>query len=134
MTEMKTAAVKMFRRLAKLLLAGFLLVPGALSADEPAPPSPVLATVAASGNLMNIAVYDALLSAGAGEFQARAAAMSVADTGHFATKSDLAELKSDLIQTGMGTAGAIVLIILAGFHLLWRRISELAERLPRTSG
>ena len=130
-----------FRRLAAPFLAvAFLSVPGPLAADETPPPE-TMATVASSGNLMNIAVYDALLSAGAGEPQARAATKSVANTDQFVTKTDLAEAKSelkdeiahlrnDLILLGAGTAGAIVLMMLAGFHLLWRRISELAERLP----
>ena len=121
------------RRLAAPLLAAVFLLPGSLAADEDAR-GRVLATVSASGNLMNIAVYDALLQAGASEPRARAAAQSVADTDHLATKADLAEMKSDLIQMGMATAGAIVLTMLAGFHLLWRRISELAERLPHPAG
>ena len=133
-----------FRRLAAPLLAAVSLsVPGALAADE-GPPAEPLAVVASSGGLMNIAVYDALLSAGASEEQARAAAQSVADTNHLATKTDLAEAKSelkgeisdlrnDLVLLGAGTAGAIVLAMLAGFHMLWRRMSELAERLPHAA-
>ena len=129
------------RRLMAMVLCAVALTPGALAQDDN--PVPV-ATVAASGNLMNAAVYDALLSAGAGEARARAAAQSVANTNQFVTKTDLAEAKSelkaeiaqlrnDLILLGAGTAGAIVLMILAGFHLLWRRISELAERLPHAA-
>ena len=129
------------RRLTAMVLCAVALTPGALAQDDNALP---VATVAASGNLMNAAVYDALLSAGASEARARAAAQSVANTNQFVTKTDLAEAKSelkaeiaqlrnDLILLGAGTAGAIVLMILAGFHLLWRRISELAERLPHAA-
>ena len=129
------------RRLTALVLCAVALTPGALAQDDNALP---VATVAASGNLMNAAVYDALLSAGAGEARARAAAQSVANTNQFVTKTDLAEAKSelkaeiaqlrnDLILLGAGTAGAIVLMMLAGFHMLWRRISELAERLPHAA-
>ena len=129
------------RRLMAMVLCAVALTPGALAQDDNALP---VATVAASGNLMNAAVYDALLSAGAGEARARAAAQSVANTNQFVTKTDLAEAKSelkaeiaqlrnDLILLGAGTAGAIVLMILAGFHMLWRRISELAERLPHAA-
>ena len=130
---MKPAIISaIFRRLSAPILAVVLLTPGTLAADEVASPA-VLAAVAASGNLMNVAVYDALLSAGASEFQARAAAQSVADTDHLATKADIADLRSDLILTGAATAFAVVLMIVAGFHLLWRRISELAERLPHAA-
>ena len=141
---MKPAIISaIFRRLSAPLLAVFLLTPGTLAADEVASPVP-LATVAASGNLMNIAVYDALLSAGASESQARAAAQSVADTNQFVTKTDLsdakselkneiAQLRNDLILLGAATAFAVVLMIMAGFHLLWRRMSELAERLPHAA-
>ena len=126
------------RRLMALVLCAVALTPGALAQDDNALP---VATVAVSGNLMNAAVYDALLSAGAGEARARAAAQSVANTNQFVTKTDLAEAKSelkaeiaqlrnDLILLGAGTAGAIVLTMLAGFHLLWHKIGELAERLP----
>ena len=151
------------RRLMAMVLCAVALTPGALAQDDNALP---VATVAASGNLMNAAVYDALLSAGAGEARARAAAQSVANTGQFVTKTDLdqfvtkadlaeakselaskadlaevkselkaeiAQLRNDLILLGAGTAGAIVLMILAGFHMLWRRISELAERLPHAA-
>ena len=123
-----------FRRLAAPFLAAFFLsLPGSLAADESVAPA-VAAEVASSGGLMNVAVYDALLQAGASEESARAAAQSVANTGHLATKTDLAEMKSDLVQTGMAMAGALVLTMLAGFHLLWRRISELAERMPHPAG
>ena len=164
------------RRLMAMVLCAVALTPGALAQDDNALPA---ATVAAADNLINAAVYDALLSAGAGEERARAAAQSVANTGQFvaktdldqfvtktdlaeakselvtktdlaeakselASKADLAEVKSelkaeiaqlrnDLILLGAGTAGAIVLMMLAGFHMLWRRISELAERLPHAA-
>ena len=169
-----------FRRWAGSVLAAvFLLVPGATAADESAAPLP-LPVVVASGDLMNSAVYDALLSAGASEEQARAAARSVANTdglvtkadlseaksnlvtkadlseaksnlvtkadlseakSNLATKADLAEVKSelkgeiaqlrnDMILLGAATAGALILMMVGGFHLLWRRLSELAERLP----
>ena len=129
------------RRLMAMVLCAVALTPGALAQDDNALP---VATVAASGNLMNAAVYDALLSAGASEARARAAAQSVANTNQFVTKTDLTEAKSelkaeiaqlrnDLILLGAGTAGAIVLMMLAGFHMLWRRISELAERLPHAA-
>ena len=86
----------------------------------------------------------ALLSAGVDKERDRTAAQSVANTGQLVTKTDLAEAKSelkaeiaqlrnDLILLGAGMAGAIVLTMLAGFHLLWRRISELAERLPHAA-
>ena len=41
-------------------------------------------------------VYDALISAGAPEVQARAAAAAIPIQDHLATKQDLAELKADL--------------------------------------
>ena len=139
--KLKPANISAIRRLMAMVLCAVALTPGALAQDDNALP---VATVAASGNLMNAAVYDALLSAGAGEARARAAAQSVANTNQFVTKTDLAEAKSelkaeiaqlrnDLILLGAGTAGAIVLMMLAGFHMLWRRISELAERLPHAA-
>ena len=139
--KLKPANISAIRRLMAMVLCAVALTPGALAQDDNALP---VATVAASGNLMNAAVYDALLSAGASEARARAAAQSVANTNQFVTKTDLAEAKSelkaeiaqlrnDLILLGAGTAGAIVLMMLAGFHMLWRRISELAERLPHAA-
>ena len=88
-------------------------------------------------------VPGALLSAEVGKERDHAA-QSVANTGQLVTKTDLAEAKSelkaeiaqlrnDLILLGAGMAGAVVLTMLAGFHLLWRRISELAERLPHAA-
>ena len=142
---MKPVRFQIVRFFSRLLLAAALTAPGMLAADESVPAAPAPVAVAASQNLMNIAVYDALLSAGAGEPEARAAARSVAATDHLATKSDLAKLqakveadfaklRSDFILTGATVAGAVMLTMLAGFHMLWRRISELAERLPRTAG
>jgi len=46
----------------------------------------------------NMELLEALLSAGADEEKARAAAASVAATGEVATKADLANLRADLVR------------------------------------
>ena len=101
--KLKPANISAIRRLTALVLCVIALAPGALAQDDDALP--------------------------------------VVNTGQYVTKTDLAEMKSelkaeiaqlrnDLILLGAGMAGAIVLTMLAGFHMLWRKINELAERLP----
>ena len=110
-------------------------------------------TVAVSDQLVNIAVYDALKSAGAGEEKARAAAESVAfpEREQLATKADIAETKAEiaalradtemrlgqletrLIWAGSGAMG-LILTLIAGLYAaligVWRKLAELAEKIP----
>ena len=120
-------APRIFARIAGILFAALSLAPAALAQN-------VVPT--ASNELMNVAVYDALLRAGADENSARAAAKSVAVSSHnhdqLATKADLADLKADLaalelrlIWAGAGCAALLLLCIIG----IWRKIAELAEKM-----
>ena len=65
--------------------------------------------------MSSIALYDVLLALGAEKGQARAAADDVADPVQLATKTDLAEVKIDIIKWLVGVnlvaAGLIVGVV-----------------------
>ena len=131
-------APRIFARIAGILFAALSLAPAALAQN-------VVPT--ASNELMNVAVYDALLRAGADENSARAAAKSVAVPIHnhdqlatkedladlqIMTKADLAALESRLIWAGAGAMGLLLTMMMALFAMIvgiWRKIAELAEKM-----
>ena len=121
-------------RFAGIFIFALSLTPGALAQEQDAAPA-----VAAADGLMNVAVYDAFKSAGVDEAKARAAAQSVAipERDELATKSDLADLRAEikaelaemqfrLIMAG-GSVAALLLLCIIG---VWRKIAELAEKMP----
>ena len=155
---------RFFTRAAGVLIFALSLTPGTLAEDaalvDAASVSPSAAAplvVAAADGLMNVAVYDALKSAGVDEEKARAAARSVAfpEQDQLATKSDLAalqavtkadlaalravtkadlaEMEARLIWAGAGAMGLILTLLVGLFAMIvgvWRKIADLAEKMP----
>ena len=138
---------RIFARIAGILFAALSLTPTALAQN---------AAPTASSELINVAVYDAFLQAGADEPSARAAAKSVAGPSHnhdqlatkadlavlqadvaalqatAATKADLAALETRLIWAGAGAMGLILTLMVGLFAMIvgiWRKIAELAEKM-----
>ena len=89
---------RFFTRAAGVLIFALSLTPGTLAEDAASVSSSVepALVVAAADGLMNVAVYDALKSAGVDEEKARAAARSVAfpERDQLATKADLVALQA----------------------------------------
>ena len=150
---------RFFTRAAGVLIFALSLTPGTLAEDAASVSSSVAAplVVAAADGLMNVAVYDALKSAGVDEEKARAAARSVAfpERDQLATKSDLAalqavnkadlaalravtkadlaEMEARLIWAGAGAMGLILTLLVGLFAMIvgvWRKIADLAEKMP----
>ena len=137
---------RFFTRAAGVLIFALSLTPGTLAEDaasvdaasvSPSAVAPLV--VAAADGLMNVAVYDALKSAGVDEEKARAAARSVAFPAQdqLVTKSDLkaglAELEARLIWAGAGAMGLILTLLVGLFAMIvgvWRKIADLAEKMP----
>ena len=144
---MKTT--RFFTRAAGVLIFALSLTPGTLAEDaasvDAASVSPSAAAplvVAAADGLMNVAVYDALKSAGVDEEKARAAARSVAfpERDQLATKADLAalqavnkadlaalravtkadlaEMEARLIWAGAGAMGLILTLLVGLFAMI----------------
>ena len=67
--------------------------------------------------MSEIALYKALVSAGASEAEAQAAVQGLAHGHEVATKADLANLKSELIRWMVGVAAGVILILLAVLKL-----------------
>ena len=143
---------RFFTRAAGVLIFAMSLTPGTLAEDAASVSSSVepALVVAAADGLMNVAVYDALKSAGVDEEKARAAARSVAfpERDQLATKADLvalqavnkadlkaglAELEARLIWAGAGAMGLILTLLVGLFAMIvgvWRKIADLAEKMP----
>ena len=145
---------RFFTRIAGILIFALPLTPGTLAEDaasvdaasvSPSAEEPALVVAAADG-LMNVAVYDALKSAGVDEKKARAAARSVAfpEQDQLATKADLvalqavnkadlaalravtkadlkaglAEMEARLIWAGAGAMGLILTLLVGLFAMI----------------
>ena len=148
---------RFFTRAAGVLIFALSLTPGTLAEDAAlvdavsvSPSAEPALVVAAADGLMNVAVYDALKSAGVDEEKARAAARSVAfpERDQLATKADLAalqavnkadlkaglaELEARLIWAGAGAMGLILTLLVGLFAMIvgvWRKIADLAEKMP----
>ena len=137
---------RFFTRAAGVLIFALSLTPGTLAEDAASVDAASVSSsavaplvVAAADGLMNVAVYDALKSAGVDEEKARAAARSVAfpEQDQLVTKSDLkaglAELEARLIWAGAGAMGLILTLLVGLFAMIvgvWRKIADLAEKMP----
>ena len=155
---------RFFTRAAGVLIFALSLTPGTLAEDAASVDAASVSSsaaaplvVAAADGLMNVAVYDALKSAGVDEEKARAAARSVAfpEQDQLATKADLvalqavtkadlaalravtkadlAEMEARLIWAGAGAMGLILTLLVGLFAMIvgvWRKIADLAEKMP----
>ena len=148
---------RFFTRAAGVLIFALSLTPGTLAEDAASVDAASVSSsaaaplvVAAADGLMNVAVYDALKSAGVDEEKARAAAWSVAfpERDQLATKADLvalravtkadlkaglAEMEARLIWAGAGAMGLILTLLVGLFAMIvgvWRKIADLAEKMP----